>query len=393
MSQMLEQAIIDATALKDAAVKNAETLVLEKYSRQIKDAVENLLEQEDPLAAMPAGDPAADEVDAGGLLADSGPAPDTPAPESNVMEHIPLAVTSNDNEKIEIPLDKLLEEIKSLNESYRYGGDTHDDPELQEARRRNNTNINPDSMEEDMLEEIELEEYAELSEGPEEEVEGDDDGLDEVIDLDEIDIASLMEELIVDIPGGPVMSGWAGTPAASIQLAEEELLALEQDSKVREEKAAIRAAVNNLLNVNENIVNENKKLRSSVKAAKVHLVQLRDAALLLNEKFEDSNLTNARLLYQNKTLTSDSLNERQKDKLVEAISRADTIEEAKVIFDTLQSTVGSASRKAPPKSLGEAVQKSSSIIMSAKKRSREESRQKTNPTLDRWKFLAGIDKK
>ena len=37
MSNMLEQAIIDADALKEAALKNAETLVLEKYSNQIKN--------------------------------------------------------------------------------------------------------------------------------------------------------------------------------------------------------------------------------------------------------------------------------------------------------------------------------------------------------------------
>ena len=36
MSDMLEQAIIDAGALKEAAVKNAESLVLDKFSDQIK---------------------------------------------------------------------------------------------------------------------------------------------------------------------------------------------------------------------------------------------------------------------------------------------------------------------------------------------------------------------
>ena len=41
MPDMLEQAIIDAEALKEAAVKNAETLVLEKYSNQIKEAVDS----------------------------------------------------------------------------------------------------------------------------------------------------------------------------------------------------------------------------------------------------------------------------------------------------------------------------------------------------------------
>ena len=358
MSNMLEQAIIDATALKDAAVKNAETLVLEKYSKQIKDAVENLLEQEDPLAAAPAGAmppgpepgaaPPADPM-AGGMPG----APET-AEESSVMEHIPLAVTSSDDEKIEIPLDKLLEEIKSLNETFRFNGDTHDDPDLQEYA----SFLNED--------------------------------LDEEIDLEEGDISDLMEELIVDLLG-PTKSGWAGTPSAIVELAEEELLALEQDSEVRERKTAIRKAVQELEKANESLVNKNKNLQSSVKEAKVQLVKLRDAAFSLNEKFEDANLTNAKLLYQNKALTSDSLNERQKHKLVEAISRADTVEEAKVIFNTLQSTVGSTSRKTRPKSLSEAVQKSSSMIMSARRENSK--RQINNPTLDRWKFLAGIDKK
>ena len=49
-SSMLEQAVIDAQALKEAAIKNAEQEVLEKYSGEIKEAVNALLEQHiDPL--------------------------------------------------------------------------------------------------------------------------------------------------------------------------------------------------------------------------------------------------------------------------------------------------------------------------------------------------------
>ena len=44
MSSMLEQAIIDAKALKEAALKNAEQAVIDKYSSEIKSAVEELLE-------------------------------------------------------------------------------------------------------------------------------------------------------------------------------------------------------------------------------------------------------------------------------------------------------------------------------------------------------------
>ncbi len=46
MSKMLEQAIIDAEALKDAALKNAESIILEKYSLEVKEAVDNLLEEQ-----------------------------------------------------------------------------------------------------------------------------------------------------------------------------------------------------------------------------------------------------------------------------------------------------------------------------------------------------------
>ena len=57
MSDMLEQAIIDAEALKKAAAKNAETLVLEKYSNQIKEAVEQILdEQPEDVEALEVGE-------------------------------------------------------------------------------------------------------------------------------------------------------------------------------------------------------------------------------------------------------------------------------------------------------------------------------------------------
>ena len=57
-SSMLEQAVIDAEALKEAALKNAEQSVLEKYSGEIKNAVQSLLEQDEE-------DPFADEADLG----------------------------------------------------------------------------------------------------------------------------------------------------------------------------------------------------------------------------------------------------------------------------------------------------------------------------------------
>ena len=54
MSSILEEAVIHANTLREAAIKNAEQIVIEKYSSDIKDAVEKLLEgTEEIMEAVP----------------------------------------------------------------------------------------------------------------------------------------------------------------------------------------------------------------------------------------------------------------------------------------------------------------------------------------------------
>ena len=49
MSNLLEEAIVDAKALKEAAMKNAQTAIVEKYSDEVKQAVDSLLSEQDPM--------------------------------------------------------------------------------------------------------------------------------------------------------------------------------------------------------------------------------------------------------------------------------------------------------------------------------------------------------
>ena len=104
----------------------------------------------------------------------------------------------------------------------------------------------------------------------------------------------------------------------------------------------------------------------------------------MKEKLNEVNLSNAKLLYTNRVLNSNSLNERQKNKIVEAIKNANTVEEAKTIFDTLQSAVGSVSPEKVPKSLSEVVRKRSSAFLPRKEEKRDD------PFAERMKKLAGI---
>ena len=437
MSDMLERAIIDAEALKEAATKNAETLVLEKYSSQIKGAIESLLEQEDPMAGLEAElTQAADAATPGTPSAQAAPT----AEKSSVMEHIPLSATSEDTDQVEIPLDKLMEEIDKLSESMNFAGpfdsveeslfeededlltgDMHEE-DLDEDYALGEGDLDEYGMMEDELEELMLGED-DMEEGHGMEMHEDDleegygmmeddleegygmheDDLEEGYGMHEDDLEegygmhedeidediyeAIAEALEVDIR--PQKSGWQGLPESLVDLAEEEILALEQDSEVREERAALRKAAAKLQEANTTLVNRNKKLKGSLGKASDLVTKLKEAVMVLDEKLAESSLKNAKLVYQNKALTSDSLNERQKRTLAEAVINAESIEEAKVIFETLQSTVGSTSRKKQPNSLSEAVQKTSSMILSSREKTSEG--QKNDPTLNRWKFLAGID--
>jgi len=89
-------------------------------------------------------------------------------------------------------------------------------------------------------------------------------------------------------------------------------------------------------------------------------------------------------------LGNDSLNERQKDKIVEKISEARTIEEAKMIHEALQSAVAGTSKKEGPKSLNEAVSRQSTQVFS--RRQRSETNQVNDQFFKKMQRLAGIKK-
>ena len=314
-TNMLEQAFIDAESLKETALKNAESIILEKYSNEVKKAVDNLLEEDTV-------EETAEEV------------------VEEELEDVPNAHYQEEeleeDQEIDIDLDKLAEELN------KEGG-------------------------EDTLEETEETEQA-LQEDTEELEES----VEEEFDITEEQINSIIEKLTVDVENVP--SGQAGGASnraldrenEEIALAQEDAEELEED----EEKKELEESVNNLKEHNGVLLEQNQKYKSLLLQAK--------------EKLEEVNLSNAKLLYTNRVLGNTSLNERQKTKIVEALSNAGSVEEAKVIHETLQSAVGT-SRKRNPQSLSEAVKRNSSTTIPRRKDDN-----KSNPLNNRWKTLAGI---
>jgi len=110
----------------------------------------------------------------------------------------------------------------------------------------------------------------------------------------------------------------------------------------------------------------------------------------LKEGLQDTNLSNARLLYTNRVLRNTSLNERQKDKIVEAIAKAETLKEAKTLYKTLKETTVGTPKERGPKSLSESVQRKQVLSAHLPRRKQE----KLHEELDfasRMKKLAGLD--
>ena len=83
MSNLLKEAIVDASALREAALKNAEASVIDKYSDEVRATLNQLLEQDDLMgmdldAAVDAGtpDPMGADVGADPLAGAEDPAMD-----------------------------------------------------------------------------------------------------------------------------------------------------------------------------------------------------------------------------------------------------------------------------------------------------------------------------
>jgi len=400
MSALLKEAFIDAKALRDVALKNAEATIVEKYSDEVRQTLDTLLEQEE--AAMGAMDPMAGGIDpmAGGMDPAAGMEPMAAPPMDaegeeegeDILEgeDVPLAATDGfshmkgknlgsapdrgENIEVNVDLDALQETIRQLQEGVEEDFDINEE-ELASM------------LEEDDDDEGEATEYGSSgasqaaasaaetsaqSKADTESGEGDEDQVEELeedFDIPDELIDNIMEKLTVDMRAEK--SGWAGSSPEALTWQIEKEMAYRRSTDVEEELKDLKKA-------QEELLFENKQLKSHVKKYK-------QVTMELKENMHDVNISNARLLYTNRVLRNTSLNERQKTKIAEAISNAGSVMEAKTIYETLQSAVPSQSIPGP-QSLSEAISRPSSVIRASRKET-----QTTDPFLDRMKKLAGIN--
>ena len=353
MSSMLEQAIVDAKALKEAALKNAEQAVIDKYSSEIKAAVEELLESNE-----------SEEI-------------------INEEMEIPFASdpSLSDNEPVEMEMEfefnpedfRLdLESIKQQAEADpTSGGEQPQDTESLAA----DIGAEPPA-EEPPAEEPPAEDAGGLGglEGLLQEGDEEDDLLNELFSLLEDKEELLDESLVVDVD--EVKHGHVVTDNSARKYDAELALAKQESSAYKEEAEELEKQVGELNN--SILMYQNKQ------------DQLKTVLDDMKGKLEEMIIQNARLIYSNQVLRDASLNERQKSKIVEAIAKAETLKEAKTLYQTLKETTVGTPKERGPKSLSESVQRKQVLSAHLPRRKQEKTVQEQS-FASRMKKLAGID--
>ena len=404
---MLKQAIVDAKTLKEAAFKIAEDSLLDKYSLQIKEAVNVILEQDDP----------AEDEELGDMFGAAGAGADQGRGVADDDINLPLAVTDgeqlcacpDEGEEIEIDFDALEQQMRD--DGFQ-GEDTIGHEELAGEL----------GLEDGSDEELDLDEQAlaeMLADGNEppnggsggEELEESsgisadfykngfpqtgDHYLDKRENVFTVKSADGMEvEFFLAVQGdaGKVhsaptkvfMNSFKKQPEVpqltskvteSIGVAQIKKIVLTETKKIE----------GKLLNENKKLLSEKKSLIKENKDLKDRSDKFKSKVVELSEVLQDINLTNARLLYTNEVLKSISLNERQKEKIAEAISRTGSVDEARAVYEALIDSVGTPAKTRKPKSLSEELNKQKSMFARSSQR-----KIANHPDSQRWKALAGI---
>jgi hypothetical protein len=342
MSSLLEQAIIDATALKEAALKNAEAQVLERYSTEVKDAIKNLLEQEEGFNSPVASEGGTSGIN-GGNVGDQM----TQA----FKDGQKLCPCPDDEERITI--DLTLGDVEGM---------------AKETGIDLSAASGGSAMSRDQFIQSQA---AQLQEGEE-------------YEIDKAELLDLYEKLTVDARVVPY--GNIEYPANTLEVEYAKDVAAAKRAQI-EAEAEVEAKIEEnkkLTKDYKNLQVEYKKLEKITEALANKVEQYESAVSQLKENLDKLSVTNAKLLYTNRVLNSNSLNERQKDKLVEALSNAKTTDEAKTIYQTLQSTVGGNTKVSAPKSLSEALNRPSSSVFHTKQNDT------VTPEVERMRRLAGI---
>jgi len=133
---------------------------------------------------------------------------------------------------------------------------------------------------------------------------------------------------------------------------------------------------------------EEEGYKDGIKDAEADLKEAYSTITTLKGELNEINLLNAKLLYTNKIFKAKSLNENQKVKVLTAFDKAETVKEAKLVYETLQD--GLKAKLKAKNAIKESRIGRASKTLTAPKKGNKKPIVESNQMVDRFKKLAGI---
>jgi len=362
MSNLYQDAILDAKALRASAVANAKAALEEAFEPKIQEMIRLKLSEE--------AEAELDEVEEMEENIDEKMHDDK-------MEETYSEDGMEENLDInEAELEEILAQLEELSNVDEAGHDEmeevkHDD--MEEAKEMKDEALNE-------AEEEEEEEEGEEEGEEEEETVGDET---KVIDITLGDLKQVLQSVMA----GSQDLGLAGDEAdadseAEAEISLDEILAeLEaegmEDADHRDPGFSGGSQKPVYPELEEKKEDEKDKMEEELEEAKSTIEALR-------QDLQEINLLNAKYLYMNKLFKSKSLSESQKVKVVNALDRAVSVNEVKNTYETLRESFSETKKNQLKESIGFASQAAG---VAPKARIVD-----ADPFINRWQTLAGIKK-
>ena len=349
---LLKEAIADAKAVKETAIANAKLALEEAFTPHLKSMLSAKLQEMDEDEEVKE-EVELDEMDAVSFRRKNSPSHEMDAdggPVNPVPHKVGKSTVQEDEIDEEVNLDELLKELAE---------DARTDAE-EEGYKDGMKDEKEDLMKEDDRTDAEEEGYLD---GEKDEKEDMEDGMeDEEIDLEDMsedDLKSFIEDVISDMVSAGEIEPGEEFVEDEIEVEDVEDVEVEDDVDVdieideAKKEEVDEAKKEEVDEAKKEEVDEAKKeevdemsdpdMRHGDKGdseveketEKMRFKEVMSEIEALKSELQEVNLLNAKLLYTNKIFKEKNLAESKKVKVLKAFDKAETVRDAKSIFETL----------------------------------------------------------
>ncbi len=351
---LLKEAIADAKAVKETAIANAKLALEEAFTPHLKSMLSAKLQEMDEDEEVKE-EVELDEMDAVSFRRKNSPSHEMDAdggPVNPVPHKVGKSTIQEDEIDEEVNLDELLDELAEdartdAEEKGYEDGEKDADEDMEKTLKKMKSKVS-----EDARTDAEEEGYEDGEKDEKEDME--DDMEDEEIDLEDMsedDLKSFIEDVISDmVSAGEIEPGEEFVEdevevedVEDIEVEDDVDVDIEIDEAKKEEvdeakkEEVDEAKKEEVDEMSDPVMRHGEKGDDEVEkeTEKMRFKEVMSEIEALKSELQEVNLLNAKLLYTNKIFKEKNLAESKKVKVLKAFDKAETVRDAKSIFETL----------------------------------------------------------